>query len=73
MNDPQITPMSQTIPDDPYHDRRVYHMAKLTDGKGGVSPLCAKKPRRLNLARHQLWTIRWEAVTCSKCLACRTQ
>jgi hypothetical protein len=54
---------------DPYHDRRTYHMAALTDGKGNVLPLCANPPRKLNLKRHQLWTLRPEAVTCPKCLA----
>jgi hypothetical protein len=54
--------------DDPCHDR-IYHMAKLlrSDGKA-VSPLCAEKPRRINLSR-ELWTIRPEAVTCKRCLA----
>ncbi len=55
--------------EDPYHDNRIYHMAHLFDSKGNVSPLCAKVPRKLNLKKHELWTIRWEAVTCKKCLA----
>lgn len=41
-------------------------MAKLINSKGGVSPLCAKKPKVLNLSR-ELWTNRAEAVTCPKC------
>lgn len=53
---------------DPYHDRKVYHMAKLTDRKGNVSPLCADKPRKMNLG-HELWTLLPEAVTCVRCLA----
>jgi hypothetical protein len=48
---------------------RVYHMANLVSLRGKVSPLCAAKPRVLNLKRHQLWTIRWEAVNCPRCLA----
>ena len=53
--------------DDPYHDNKPYHMAHLYSQKGDVSPLCAVKPRKLNLDR-ELWTIRKEAVTCKKCL-----
>ena len=56
--------------DDPYHDRKVYHKAALMRPDGAVSPLCAKKPRALNL-RRELWTLRWEAVTCQRCLAMR--
>jgi hypothetical protein len=52
---------------DPYHDNKPYHKAKLTDGKGNVSPLCAVKPRALNLKR-ELWTLEDGAVTCRKCL-----
>lgn len=53
---------------------RVYHMgAKIaTDGSGRVSPLCAKRPRALNLER-ELWTLRWEAVTCPRCMAQRPE
>ncbi len=54
--------------DDPYHDSKVYHKAHLWSKNGHVSPLCAKKPRALNLSR-ELWTIRDEAVTCKRCLA----
>lgn len=55
---------------DPYHDKRTYHMAHMHDGKGGVSPLCSKKIYyKLNLKKHQMWTLRWEAVDCKKCLA----
>jgi hypothetical protein len=56
--------------DDPYHDRKVYHKAALIGADGSISPLCAKKPRALNL-RLELWTLRWEAVTCRKCLSLR--
>lgn len=53
--------------DDPYHDKKKYHMAALMSSKGDVSPLCAVKPRKLNLKR-ELWTLEKEAVTCKKCL-----
>lgn len=53
---------------DPYHDRKVYHLAKLFTAKGHVSPLCARRiPRKLNLKK-ETWTIRHEAVTCKTCL-----
>ncbi len=51
---------------DPYHDHKKYHMAKLFSQDGDVSPLCADKPRKLNLKR-ELWTITPTAVTCRKC------
>lgn len=35
---------------------------------GAVSALCFKRPRKIDLTRSS-WTIRDEAVTCSKCLA----
>lgn len=53
--------------DDPYHDHKPYHKAKMVTANGDVSPLCAKTPRKLNLSR-ELWTLRAEAVTCPKCL-----
>lgn len=53
--------------DDPYRDRKKYHMAHLMSEKG-VSALCFTRPRPINLSV-ALWTIREEAVTCSKCLA----
>lgn len=46
---------------------KIYHLAKLISDRGYVSPLCSKRPRKLNL-RKELWTIRHEAVTCPKCL-----
>jgi hypothetical protein len=58
--------------DDPYHDDKVYHKAALMKPQGQVSPVCAKKPRALNLNR-ELWTLRWEAVTCKKCLALKPE
>ena len=53
--------------DDPYNDIKVYHKAKLIARDGGVSPLCAKTPRKLNLNK-ELWTTSDDAVTCKKCL-----
>ena len=47
--------------------RKVYHLAAMVNQRGGVSPLCARKPRAINLHR-AMWTIRREAVTCAKCL-----
>lgn len=52
---------------DPYNDRKKYHMAALMSNKGDVSPLCGKKPRKLNLKK-ELWTLEEGAVTCKKCL-----
>ena len=46
---------------------KPYHMADKISGRG-VSPLCAKTPRAINLKRAS-WTLREEAVTCAKCLA----
>ena len=43
------------------------HMAKMVNDKGDVSPLCAARPRRINL-KVATWTNRAEAVTCKKCL-----
>ncbi len=54
--------------DDPYHDIRPYHKAHLVSAKGDVSPLCAARPRKIDL-RRELWTLRDEAVTCKRCLA----
>jgi hypothetical protein len=58
---------------DPYRDRKPYHYgAKMNaegakmNAEGEVSPLCAKRPRALNLNR-ELWTLRPEAVTCKRC------
>ena len=52
--------------DDPYHDRKVYHFAALASRLGGVSALCFKKPRAINL-KIASWTMRPESTTCSKC------
>lgn len=47
---------------------KPYHMAAKMDGEGNVSPLCAVKPRALDLSK-ELWTVRPEAVTCKRCRA----
>jgi hypothetical protein len=52
---------------DPYHDHKPVHMAALISRTGGVSPLCASTPRRINLKR-ATWTNRAEAVTCQRCI-----
>jgi hypothetical protein len=52
--------------DDPYGDVKTYHFAKMIREDGMVSPLCADRPRALNLKRDS-WTNRAEAVTCAKC------
>lgn len=53
---------------DPYHDHKIFHFAALIRRDGAVSPLCAPKPRAINL-KVATWTISEDAVTCSKCLA----
>lgn len=58
--------------DDPYRDHKKYHRASLVNERGGVSALCFKRPRSINLS-HALWTIRDEAVTCPKCLRALTK
>jgi len=52
--------------DDPYHDRKLYHFADRINDRGGVSALCFKLPRAINL-RIALWTLREDAVTCLQC------
>lgn len=53
--------------DDPYRDRKKYHRAAKSDGRGNVSALCFEQPRPIDLSV-ALWTIRDDAVTCEKCL-----
>lgn len=47
---------------------RPVHRAKHVTSAGDVSPLCAPKPRRLDLTRSS-WTLRDDAVTCPRCRA----
>ena len=52
---------------DLYNDCKIYHKAHLIAPDGSVSPLCAEKPRKINLKK-ELWTLEDSAVTCKKCL-----
>lgn len=45
---------------------KTYHYGAKVNAAGGVSALCFKVPRAINLKR-ALWTIRKEAVTCPRC------
>lgn len=45
---------------------KIYHMAALIDRNGNVSPLCAAKPKPINLKK-ATWMNRREAVTCPRC------
>lgn len=47
---------------------KTYHMAAKCTEMGAVSPLCAKRPRKIDLSK-ECWTIRPKAVTCKKCIA----
>lgn len=49
---------------------RIYHRAHLTSSKGDVSPLCADRPRKINVkgGSGETWTLRDEAVTCPQCI-----
>jgi hypothetical protein len=53
--------------DDPYNDIKKIHYANLIGPQGQVSPMCANPPRAINLNR-EIWTLRKQDVTCSKCL-----
>lgn len=46
---------------------KIIHKADLVSNKGDISPLCASKPRAINL-KHESWTIVDKSVTCPKCL-----
>ena len=47
---------------------KIYHMAKFfaQDESGNVSALCYAQPHPIDLTK-ATWTIRSDAVTCSKC------
>jgi hypothetical protein len=45
--------------------RKVHRADKVAEN-GGVSALCFKRPRAIDLSRAS-WTIRPEAVTCPRC------
>jgi hypothetical protein len=53
--------------DDPYSDRKKYHMVDKVNPRGDISALCFRKPHPIDL-KIALWTIRKEAVTCEACL-----
>lgn len=46
---------------------KIVHKAKLVSNNGDVSPLCANRPRKINLTKES-WILRNSAVTCPKCL-----
>ncbi len=61
--------VTMNVADDPHNDYKPYHKL-LALGRGGrVSlALCAyKRPRPINL-KADTWMLRWEAVTCPRCL-----
>jgi hypothetical protein len=46
---------------------RPVHFAALIRKDGAVSPVCAARPRKINL-KVASWTNRQEAITCPRCL-----
>ena len=59
--------MARSRRDDPYFDRKVYHMAGACRDDGAVSALCYATVRPINLARGQSWTMVEAQVTCRRC------
>jgi len=53
--------------DDPYRDKKKYHMVHLLGSDGSVSALCFKKPRPINL-KVSGWTNQKKDVTCLSCV-----
>lgn len=49
---------------------KIYHKAAKLGPNGAVSAVCYATPRPIPM-KTQTWTLRWEAVTCRKCLAKR--
>jgi hypothetical protein len=47
---------------------RIKHRGHLVNGRGGVSALCFKRPRAIDMSR-ATWVGRDDTVTCRKCLA----
>lgn len=47
---------------------KIVHRADKINANGDVSALCYSRPHKINLAV-AVWTIRDDAVTCSKCRA----
>lgn len=54
--------------DDPHRTQLVRHKADKFNQKGGVSALCYKRPRSINLSQAS-WTLADSEVTCLKCRA----
>lgn len=48
-------------------EAKTVHLAKLISETGAVSPLCARRPRALNLSKES-WTIVNSGVTCERCI-----
>jgi hypothetical protein len=46
--------------------KRVFHLARMIDGRGEVSALCFSRPRAINLRRAS-WVLSPNRVTCPKC------
>lgn len=53
--------------DDPYYDRKVYHIAGALSTTGHVSALCYKSQRAIPQGRGQSWVLEPERATCPKC------
>jgi len=66
--------VTMNVADDPYNDYRPYHMA-VGHTSSGVVPLCRLRWKRIRVVNleTETWTIRWEAVTCPRCLALRSR
>ena len=47
--------------------RRKVHMAGKVNNNGGVSGLCFKRPRSIDMFR-STWTLEKNAVTCATCI-----
>lgn len=50
-------------------DTKIVHLGHMLNQRSGaVSPLCAARPKSIDLSK-ETWTNRCEAVTCPKCKA----
>ncbi len=47
--------------------QRIRHYPKLINPEGEVTPLCAKKPKPIDMTKAS-WTFQKGGVTCRKCL-----
>jgi len=52
-----------------YEAVRRVHLGAMVSPRGGVSPRCARTPRRItmNAASRETWTLTAAAVTCPRC------